>query len=67
MALRKALRLSSVMEATGYSRSSIYQKINDQKFPPGHKLDPNGSARVWFDDEIEQVQAGTWRPSTMES
>jgi predicted DNA-binding transcriptional regulator AlpA len=61
--VRKALRLPAVIEATGYSKSSIYQKINDEKFPPGHKLDPNGSARVWFDDEIERVQAGTWTPA----
>lgn len=63
MAVRKALRLPAVQEATGYSKASIYQKIKDEKFPPGHKLDPHGSARIWFDDEIEQVQAGTWRPA----
>lgn len=59
MAVRKALRLPTVMEATGYAKPTIYKRIKEGKFPPGHRLG-GARVRVWFDDEIEAYQNGTW-------
>lgn len=50
------MRLPAVLEATGWSRSSLYLKIADKKFPTGVKLDPEGQTVVWFADEIEAFQ-----------
>ena len=61
MGVRKVLRVKAVLEATGWSRSTLYQKIADKKFPSGTKLDPNGQTRVWFADEVEAFQKGEWR------
>jgi predicted DNA-binding transcriptional regulator AlpA len=63
MAARKVLRVPKVLECTGWSRSTLYQKIKDGRFPSGQKLDPNGHTRVWFEDEIEAYQSGTWKPA----
>lgn len=59
--VRKALRLSAVIDATGWKRPTIYKKIAAGKFPAGKKLDPDGRAVVWFEDEIEAVQKGEWK------
>lgn len=61
MAVRKVIRISRVLEATGWSRSTLYQKIVDGKFPKGTKLDPEGASRVWFEDEVEAFQRGEWK------
>ena len=59
--VRKVLRAKAVLEATGWSRSTLYQKMADGKFPRGTKLDPDGQTRVWFADEVEAYQKGEWR------
>lgn len=67
MAVRKALRKKAVLEAVGWSQSTLYAKIAANKFPRGTKLDPNGQTRVWFEDEIEAFQKGEWKaPAEME-
>jgi predicted DNA-binding transcriptional regulator AlpA len=50
------MRLPDVLAATGWSKGTLYQKINDKKFPAGTRLDPEGRAVVWFEDEIEAFQ-----------
>jgi prophage regulatory protein len=48
--LRKILRLPQVEEATGESRSTIYKRISEGKFPKPVKL---GAKSVgWVEDEI---------------
>jgi prophage regulatory protein len=47
----KILRLDSVMERTGLSRSSIYQKISEKKFPPQISLAANSVG--WIESEVE--------------
>lgn len=61
MAVRKVIRLPRVLEATGWSKSTLYQKIIDGKFPTGTKLDPGGASRVWFEDDVEAFQRGEWK------
>jgi predicted DNA-binding transcriptional regulator AlpA len=61
MAVRKVLRIPAVLEATGWSRSTLYQKMVDRKFPRGTKLDPDGQTRVWWADEVEAWQKGEWK------
>jgi predicted DNA-binding transcriptional regulator AlpA len=34
----------------------LYAKIAEGKFPKGTKLDPDGNAVVWFEDEVEAWQ-----------
>jgi predicted DNA-binding transcriptional regulator AlpA len=63
MAVRKVLRTAAVLEATGWSRSTLYQKIADKKFPKWTKLDPAGQTSVWWADEVEAFQKGEWKAS----
>jgi prophage regulatory protein len=53
---RTVLRKPAVLAATGWSNSTLYQKIKDGKFPPPTKLDPDGRAVIWWADEIEEFQ-----------
>lgn len=47
----RLLRLSDVIDRTGLSRSSIYLKIGEGKFPPNVNL---GSRSVgWIESEID--------------
>jgi predicted DNA-binding transcriptional regulator AlpA len=54
--MRKVLRKPQVLAATGWSNSTLYQKISEGLFPKQTRLDPNGRAVVWFEDEIAQWQ-----------
>lgn len=53
---RNFLRLPAVKAKTGYSRSTIYQKIGEGKFPRPVRLDPDGRAVGWFEDQIDELQ-----------
>jgi prophage regulatory protein len=50
------MRRAAVINATGWSVPTLYRKIADGKFPKGTRLDPDGQAVVWFEDEIEAFQ-----------
>lgn len=54
--VRQVMRRPAILAATGWSRSSLYAKIAEGKFPKGTKLDPDGNAVVWFEDEVEAWQ-----------
>ena len=54
--VRKVMRKAAVLEATGWPPSTLYWKIKQGIFPKGTKLDPNGKAVVWFEDEVEAFQ-----------
>ena len=54
--VRKAMRRAAVLESTGWSVPTLYRKIKQKKFPKGTKLDPDGSAVIWFEDEVEAIQ-----------
>ena len=54
--VRKAMRRAAVLEATGWSAPTLYRKISEGKFPKGTKMDPDGQAVVWFEDQVEAVQ-----------
>ena len=55
-ATRTVLRKPAVLAATGWSNSTLYQKIKDGKFPQPTKLDPDGRAVIWWADEIAEIQ-----------
>jgi prophage regulatory protein len=60
--LQRILRLSAVLEATGWSRSTLYAKIKDAKFPAAIKLDSEGRAVGWPEEDVlahqrTQIQA----------
>jgi predicted DNA-binding transcriptional regulator AlpA len=63
MALRKALRLSGVKQAIGWSTPTIYRKMAEGRFPQSHRMDPDGQAVIWWQDEVEAWQEGKWQPS----
>jgi predicted DNA-binding transcriptional regulator AlpA len=44
------------LAATGWSSSTLYEKIAAGVFPKPKKLDPNGRAVVWFEDEVAEIQ-----------
>ena len=48
--MRKLVRLRPAMQATGKSRSAIYQEIKDGRFPKPVKIGPRAIAFV--EDEI---------------
>jgi prophage regulatory protein len=53
---RKVMRLPDVMRATGWSRSTVYDKIKAGKFPKPFKPDPEGRVAGWFEDEVAELQ-----------
>jgi prophage regulatory protein len=53
---RKIMRLPAVMAVTGWSRSTVYDKIKAGKFPKPFKPDPDGRVAGWFEDEIAELQ-----------
>jgi len=54
--VRKVMRKPDVLAATGYSNSTLYEKINAGKFPKPTRLDPEGRIVIWFEDEVELWQ-----------
>jgi len=54
--VRTVLRRAAVLKATGWSVPTLYRKIREGKFPAGTKLDPDGAAVVWFEDDVEAFQ-----------
>jgi predicted DNA-binding transcriptional regulator AlpA len=52
--LRKILRRKALLAATGWSTSTLYDKISKGIFPPPVKLDPDGDGRAvgWFEDVV---------------
>lgn len=55
--VKKVLRRPAVLDATGWSKATLYNKIRDGVFPKGTKLDPDGNVVVWFEDEVAAFQA----------
>ena len=53
---RKVMRLPAVMAATGWSRSTVYDKIKAGKFPKPFKPDPDGRVAAWFADDVWEFQ-----------
>jgi prophage regulatory protein len=53
---RTILRLPEVMRVTGWSRSTVYDKIKAGKFPKPFKPDPEGRVAGWFADEVAELQ-----------
>jgi prophage regulatory protein len=53
---RVVLRKPAVLAATGWSNSTLYEKIARGIFPKPTKLDPNGRTVVWWSDEVEAFQ-----------
>ncbi|MFS2108642.1 helix-turn-helix transcriptional regulator [Sphingomonas sp. Sphisp140] len=45
------LRMKEVRQRTGLSTSTIYRKIQEGTFPPGHSL--GAKARRWLDSEVQ--------------
>jgi prophage regulatory protein len=54
--VRKLLRKTVVLEATGWSNSTLYTKIAQGKFPKPVKIDPKGRASGWWEDEVVAIQ-----------
>jgi predicted DNA-binding transcriptional regulator AlpA len=42
------LRLPAVLAATGWLRSTLYQKVKEGKFPKPFKPDPEGRTVAWL-------------------
>jgi predicted DNA-binding transcriptional regulator AlpA len=53
---RTVLRKPAVLAATGWSNSTLYEKIARGVFPKPTKLDPDGRTVIWFEDEVEAFQ-----------
>lgn len=65
--VRKVLRRAAVLEATGWSVTTLYRKMSEGKFPKGTRLDPGASAVVWFEDEVEAFQKAAVEAATLEA
>ena len=55
--VEKVMRLPAVLDATGWSKQTLYNKMSQGIFPKGTRLDPNGKTVVWFEDEVAAFQA----------
>jgi prophage regulatory protein len=53
---RKVLRKKAVLAATGWSNSTLYEKISKGLFPAPFKPDPDGRVSCWFSDEVAAFQ-----------
>ena len=53
--MRTLLRKPAVLAATGWSNSTLYDKMKAGVFPKPTRLDPNGRVVVWFEDEVAGV------------
>jgi prophage regulatory protein len=53
---RVVLRKPAVLAATGWSNSTLYEKIAKGLFPKPLRFDPDGRTVVWFEDEVAQFQ-----------
>lgn len=53
---RTVLRKPAVLAATGWSNSTLYEKIAKGLFPKPVRLDPEGRTVIWFEDEVEAFQ-----------
>lgn len=49
-------RRSKILEVTGWSISTLYEKMADGLFPKPIKLDPGGRAVGWLKPEVDQHQ-----------
>ena len=54
--MRTVLRKPAVLAATGFSNSTLYDRIKQGRFPKPTRLDPKGRIVVWFADEVEAFQ-----------
>lgn len=57
----KILRMRTVLERTGLSRSTIYRKIAEGTFPAQLKISTNGSG--WYESDINRwiANPASWR------
>jgi prophage regulatory protein len=55
---RTVLRLPAVLATTGWSRSTLYEKVAAGSFPKPMKLDADGNGRAigWYSDQICEHQ-----------
>jgi prophage regulatory protein len=56
MAAMNIIRRPRVLELTGWSTSTLYEKMSLGRFPRPVKLDPEGRAVGWIEQEIEAHQ-----------
>ena len=53
---RKLARLPRALEVTGLKRSAFYEKVAAGIIPKPIKIDPNGRAVAWLEDELLAIQ-----------
>lgn len=51
---RKLIRIKSVIEHTGLSKSYIYALVNKNLFPKSIQLVPGGTSVAWVESEIKE-------------
>lgn len=60
--LRPVLTMTEIRKLFPYTTSYIYKLIRTQRFPPSHKVRPDGRRVVWYEADIIAFQSGTWSP-----
>jgi prophage regulatory protein len=50
--LQKLIRIQSVVNLTGLSKSYIYQLVSNGHFPKSIRLVPGGTSVAWLESEI---------------
>ena len=60
----RIIRMNTVRDRTGLSRSTIYRKIAEGTFPPQIKISINGAG--WRESDIDRRVANpvAWRPGS---
>ena len=56
--IERIMREPAVLEATGWSSSTLWEKIKTNRFPKPMKLDPSGHGRAvgWFESTVREYQ-----------
>ena len=52
----KLARLQRALEITALRRTAFYEKVAAGIFPKPIKIDPNGRAVAWIEDELLAIQ-----------
>lgn len=60
----RVIRMNTVRDRTGLSRSTIYRKIAEGTFPPQIKISINGAG--WRESDVDRWVANpeAWRPGS---
>ena len=50
---KRIIKQPKVLDKTGWSASTLWEKVRQRRFPGPVKMDPDGRASGWVEDEVD--------------